>query len=175
MIKSTLMVLFLYSMSFLANGQDDVRVFDDWQVRDIQVEDVPIVLASTLLSNGQALIAMCLASECYPMVNLSLTCEDDGEYPVLVSADDGIYPFTATCFTLGDRFFFEFPAAAMDIYARSNRFGVAYGMAGGKFKASYFSLKGSTKAILHAKVKLAELESVRAPETKEDSGYSEVL
>jgi hypothetical protein len=64
----------------------------------------------------------------------------------------------------------------MDIYARSNRFGVAYGLASGKFKASYFSLKGSTKAILYAKERLSELEeAVRVSEKGETSGYSEQL
>ena len=167
---------FLLLMSTAVIAQDSSREFNDWEVRETIIKGVPIVLAKTVLPDGQSLIAMCFTSDCFPMVNLTLTCEEDGEYPVMVSADDGIYPFTTSCYILGDRYFFEFPSTVMDIYARSNRFGVAYGLASGKFKASYFSLKGSTKAILYAKERLSELEeAVRVSEKGETSGYSEQL
>lgn len=166
---------FLLLMSSSVIAQDDVREFNDWAVRETKVDEVPIVLASTVLPDGQSLLAMCVTSECFPMVNLTISCEEDGEYPVMVSADDGIYPYSASCFIMADRYFFEFPSSVMDIYARSNSFGIAYGLGSGKFKASYFSLKGSTKAILYARERLSELEAVREPEKSKPSGYSEQL
>lgn len=166
---------FLLTMSTSVFSEDNVRYFNDWEVRETQIDEIPIVLASTVLSDGQSLLAMCVTSECFPMVNLTLSCEEDGEYPVMVSADDGIYPYKASCFISGDRYFFEFPSSVMDIYARSNSFGIAYGLGNGKFKASYFSLKGSTKAILYARERLSQLEAVQEPKEVEPSGYSEEL
>ena len=152
------------------------RKFNDWEVRETIIDEVPFVLATTVLSDGQSLMAMCFTSQCFPMVNLKLSCEKGAEYPVMVSADDGIYPFQASCFILDDEsYFFEFPSGVMDIYARSNSFGIAYGLGSGKFNASYFSLKGSTKAILYARERLSELEAVREPEKSKPSGYSEQL
>ncbi|MDC2888521.1 hypothetical protein [Psychrosphaera algicola] len=67
--------------------------------------------------------------------------------------------------------FFEIPQIYLDYMLTNNKFGAAYGVENGKFKASYFSLAGSTKAILAAKKKLKEL--IGSP--KEDVGYSEKL
>lgn len=173
-------IYFVAGLSLLLSSpsiaENNSRAFNDWEVRETIINEVPIVLANTVLSDGQSLMAMCFTSKCFPMVNLNLTCEKDGEYPVMVSSDDGIYPFQASCFILNDEsYFFEFPSGVMDIYARSNSFGIAYGLGSGKFRASYFSLKGSTKAILYAKERLSELEAVREPEKSEPSGYSEQL
>ena len=61
------------------------------------------------------------------------------------------------CFILDDMYLYLLPKKHLDYIATMNKYGIAYGEQGGKFKAAYFSLNGSAKAIISAKSMLPSI------------------
>ena len=130
------------------------KVFDDWSAHELILEEAGFSIARTANDSGAALGFICVEGECELFLNLDLTCEEDGEYPVLVSVAENIYSETLTCKHFVEQQLLFFPADS-DVSAEvvlNNELGVAAGIGGIKFRAFYFSLSGSAKAYAVAKV-----------------------
>ena len=56
-------------------------------------------------------------------------------------------------------YLFLLPEEHLKYFITDNEYGIAFGLEGGKFKAAYFSLNGSTKAIIEAKRIIKSLSS----------------
>ena len=168
-----LIIVFLLAACFTATA-NDVERYDDWKVTESTINGTNFVLATTVNDDGTAAGAFCFNDACYPFVNTNLSCEKDIKYPVLLNFDDGLVALNLDCVIFGDTYLFELPSNYLDKLVSGNEFGVAYGVQGGKFKASYFSLTGSTKAVLAARKRLEELDRIISPK-KEDTGFSEQL
>ena len=169
------MIFFLLASSFTAIA-NDVSSYDDWQITESVTNGINIVLAATVNDDDTSAGALCFNGACHPFVRTGLTCKEDTEYPFLLYFDTGLVALDLGCTVMGDIYLHELPSNYLDKLLSDNDFGVAYGIQGGKFKASYFSLSGSTKALLAARKRIEELDRIVSPK-KEDTGtgFSEQL
>ena len=153
-----LLVLVIYFLlNVFAYAQE--QSFSDWIVRGNAESE--FIIASTANEDGTAAGIICSDSEtCYPFVNVTTACEEDGTYPFLFSFDDGIVADNLSCLISGDVYLFIFKTDQIERMITSSKMGVAYGMADGNFKAAYFSLSGSTKAYLELQKRLDTFDKV---------------
>lgn len=134
------------------------KTFGDWGVSVHYEGGVAIAIANTQNDSGSVLGVLCFNEGCTPYTNFNLSCSEDRVYPALVSTDSGFTPITMNCTQLGGHYLFSLPEDQIEYLLSDNQYGIAFGLANGKFKAAYFSLNGSTKAIIEVK-RLLELLS----------------
>ena len=152
-------VLLLSGCSPVAVSEDaqsgvlDRKEFGDWTATHSVIDGSRFALATTKNETGSALGLTCVDGDCELFVNPLLECEDGSSYPVLVSNMEGIEATELQCTQWYGRHLYTFPetSVAYSALLDSNRLGVALGTASGRFKAVYFSLSGSIKAVVAAR------------------------
>lgn len=153
---------FLYLFCFLtshAHADDSEQIFGDWKVGTFSYNSALFSYANTTNDSGSTLGVLCVNSKdsCVPYIVNQLSCEKEGKYPALISVDGGIASISMSCLIVENRYLFMLPEAHLEYIVTSNTYGVAFGTDSGKFKAAYFSLNGSAKAVIAAKVKIDEM------------------
>jgi len=170
-----LLSLLILLVSFTANAADGEQYFGDWKVGSWKTEGGVVAYANTTNESQSTLGMLCLSSvgECFPYIVNGLTCQTDGVYPALVSIDDGLTAVDMECVHIEDRHLFALPETHLEYMVASNSYGVAFGTSGGKFKAAYFSLSGSAKAIIAANQIMEAAQSKSKNNTPSNSKFQD--
>ncbi len=144
---------FIIILSFNVYAGDQEKTFGDWKIGSFRSDRAVVSYANTTNESGSTLGVLCLSNSdsCTPYIVNGLTCEKDGVYPALVAIDNGVEAIEMGCVHIKDRHLYTLPANHLEFMVTMNRYSVAFGTAGGKFKAAYFSLNGSAKAVIAAK------------------------
>lgn len=151
-MRSILLLLFTTLIAHQTQSQE--RIYGDWGV--VTITELDIVMAATVNDDDTSAGAICDTDGCYPFVNLRISCEEEVEYPFLISFDVGILYGSTSCTILEDTYLFGFGDDVLEKMMTSSRMGVAYGLEDGTFKATYFSLSGSTKSVIEARKRVQE-------------------
>ncbi len=148
--------------------------YDNWEIVETELNGDPLVFTYTTNESGSKLGAICLKEKgCTPYVSHGFSCKDGGEYPFLVSVDEGIVMQNLECFVMDQYYFYLMPQAFLKYIITDKNFGVAFGKESGKFGASYFSLTGSAKAIMAAQKMLSTQDEGK--KRMKNQGVDEVL
>ncbi len=143
-MRIILLITFLLFNAFV-----QAKDFADWTVDHVTLDDIAFIYTNTSNESDDKLGVMCIAGKdiCTPYLSNGLTCEKDGEYPALVQVDGGLLSISMSCLILSDRYLFALPDSHQEYLKTNNKYSIAFGVKDGKFKATYFSLNGSAKAI----------------------------
>jgi len=135
------------------NSVSEEQLFGSWKVNSLVYEGVTISFANTTNGSGSTLGVMCFSDskECSPYLINGLTCDNDGKYPALVAVDNGLTSVNMECIHIEDRHLYSLPEEHLEYLISMNRYSVAFGVSDGKFKAAYFTLNGSAKAVIAAR------------------------
>lgn len=146
-------IIFLIICMLSSNAFSEEQTFGSWRVDSLEYNGVIISFANTTNESGSTLGVMCTSdsSVCAPYLLNGLTCEEDGSYPALVGVDDGIASIKMSCVHIADNHMFVLPDEHLEYLISMNRYSVAFGVSGGRFKAAYFTLNGSAKAVIAAR------------------------
>lgn len=150
-IKS--LVILITFLASSVNAEEQKQVFGDWVVGGYIDAQQGFSYAKTTNESGSTLGILCLSAtdSCVPYIINGLTCEEGAKYPALVAIDDGVTTVKMGCVHIQDRHMFTLPVEHAEYMVTKNKYSVAYGTDGGKFRAAYFSLNGSAKAAIAAK------------------------
>jgi hypothetical protein len=161
LLHSTILALLLlnnpaFSDSHIAPGNiasGKVLTHGSWTTTNIELNDELMAFAKTTNTDGSTLGFLCTSktAECLPYISIQLGCNADTKYPMLISLPEGIYAELLLCEKLSGSYIYNIPSSYLNSLLEANKVGFAYGTASGKFKASYFSLDGSAKALISAK------------------------
>lgn len=132
----------------------DKQTYGSWDVDARDFKGGTLSFANTSNDSGSIFGVMCFSTsgECQPILINGLSCDEDVSYPALVGVDDGITSVDMGCVHIEDRYIFTLPVDQLEYVVTMNRYSIAFGVQGGRFKAAYFSLSGSAKAVIAAKV-----------------------
>ncbi|MEJ1380071.1 MAG: hypothetical protein RPV21_03175 [Candidatus Sedimenticola sp. (ex Thyasira tokunagai)] len=180
MIKfKKLLLCFFLSTSLTVIAEEAEQTYGDWEVGSFIYNKTPFSFANTTNDSNSTLGVICMESSdtCMPYVVNRLSCENDGKYPALVSIDGGIASIEMSCLIIEDRYLFLLPDSQLDYILTSNSFGIAFGTNIGKFKAAYFSLAGSAKAVIAAKLTIDAIPSSKSKSSsdKESSNFKDTV
>lgn len=148
--------LLLLSLPLAAENyfkQNEIKTFASWTTTHQVFENSVLAFAKTTNKDGSTLGFLCssITNECLPYISLKLGCETQKKYPMLISLPEGIYAELLLCEQLSGFYIYNLPSTYTNSLLEANQVGFAYGLATGEFKASYFSLDGSPKALIAAK------------------------
>lgn len=166
-MRFLIIAFFLFFHSAYSHSSDQFEKYGSWEVKSFDLDASLLVLANTANADGSVLGFMCLSSsgDCALYLINGLTCRSEGKYPMLINLGNGIHSESLECSIIEDRHLYLFPDAYTNEVLSSESIGIAYGTASGQFKASYFDLNGSAKALIAAG-KMIENYNSKSPKTK---------
>lgn len=161
----------------LSQAKNSIQVFGDWEVDLIYISKVPFSIAVTTNDSDSSLGVICMGKNdgCIPFINNQLSCEEQAKYPALVYVDSGLVSINMECLQLGDLDLFVLPDEHLEYIITNNKYSVAFGVKGGKFRAVYFSLNGSAKALIEAKRLINSVAPPTYEEKKKKSKYKDTV
>lgn len=186
-MKHTLLTKFVFILFFLSPTVfaervakiGEVLTFGSWTTTSSEFENAIMSFAKTTNKDGSTLGFLCStsSSDCLPYLALKLGCEPGKTYPMLISLPEGVYAELLLCEFVSGIYIYNFPSQYTNSLVEANNVGFAYGTNNGEFKASYFSLDGSPKALIAAKkiIHAAEKNKTKeAPKPNPKSNPNEI-
>jgi len=139
-----LILLIIATQSLFAESQTR----GNWTYEAAMTEDdVFVVTAKTVSDSGAVLGVICTSTleGCYSFFNPATTsCKPESEFVILLNAADGAKAISTTCYALAEERVFFFDIAERVKMKSNDKLGIVIPMDSGRFKAYYFSLKGSS-------------------------------
>lgn len=175
-IASSILTLSLILSVNTIKAENQNKKFNDWEAGSIVFGEVPITFANTTNDSESTLGVICVEKldNCLPYLINKLSCVKEGRYPALVYVDDGLEAVSMECLQIEDRYLFILPKNHLQYIITKNKYAVAFGV-DGKFKAAYFSLSGSAKALISAKSMLGSMSKPTDKRTSEKPKYKDTM
>lgn len=146
---------------------NEVKTFGTWTTTYVELEGAVLAFAKTINNDGSTLGFLCSSKSnaCLPYISLKLGCVPQSKYPMLISLPEGVYAELLLCEQVSGFYIYNLPSTYTNSLLEANKVGFAYGTGSGEFKASYFSLDGSAKALIAAKKKIQSFQNQTTPAT----------
>lgn len=175
-LNRIILTIILLNIPYLAHTEETSQVFGEWKANASVLNKSPIAYANTTNDSGSTLGVICIkdATSCSPYLVNNLSCEEKAKYPALVYIDEGLLSVELECIHIGKRYLYLLPTNHLEAIITDNKYAVAYGIKGGKFKAAYFNLNGSAKALLAAKKLLSSMTKPNDESGNKKSKYKDI-
>ncbi|MFC3469167.1 hypothetical protein ACFOHT_04745 [Massilia oculi] len=151
----------LLGISMQANANEKIGA---WEVI---IDGGDIQIAKTTNRNGEVAGVLCFAStnSCSAYFSWSLTCDENGKFPVLINSAAGANYTDATCATVaGNRLMFldDLNMSVLG-FEGGGEIGFAVPLQNGQFSVSRFDCSGATAAIRKARTPPAKGNKIKNP------------
>lgn len=170
-------IVFLFS-TIIAYASEKQQTYGHWTVGSYKSNNTAFAYATTRSKTEGTLGIICATNieSCFPYLVNGLSCKENEIYPALVSIDNkGVEAIKMRCVHMAkNKDLYSLPQVHLNYIISSNKYGIAYGTTKGEFRAAYFDLDGSAKALLAAKKIIEEARRLMNKRIKKiKPGYRE--